>query len=348
MGYRARGFESHLRDRFDIHIGYREGNKILALLRFWKFLRRHRPDVTYVFDISYSAVMGSWLHRLFMRNVLIVETGDAIYELMRSNGNRGRLGLWLTRWLENFSLRMANHLVVRGTYHQRWLKQQGLKSDVIQDGVEAEAFAPHRAEYLRRKHGLNGELTVGMVGSSVWSEKLGMCYGWDLVETMRLVAQQPVRGIMIGDGSGIAHLKTLCREYGIQEKVLFLGRIPSETLPQYLSMIDVCLSTQTNDLVGRVRTTGKLPLYLANGRYVLASDVGEASLVLPKEMLVHYEGIKDEEYPARLKEKIETLLARPEILAGAANNIDVAKHNFDYALLAVRMREIIEGAVTQA
>jgi hypothetical protein len=50
--------------------------------------------------------------------------------------------------------------------------------------------------------------------------------------------------------------------------------------------MDICLSTQTNDVVGWVRTTGKLPLYLAAGRYVLASRVGEAARVLPEEMLV--------------------------------------------------------------
>ena len=52
-------------------------------------------------------------------------------------------------------------------------------------------------------------------------------------------------------------------------------------LEENLGALDVVLSTQSNDVVGQVRTTGKLPLYMANGRFILATDVGEASLVLP-------------------------------------------------------------------
>ena len=40
---------------------------------------------------------------------------------------------------------------------------------------------------------------------------------------------------------------------------------------RHLSIMDVCISTQSNDLVGMVRTTGKLPLYLAYGKYVIAN-----------------------------------------------------------------------------
>src|SRR5581483_5840630 len=128
--------------------------------------------------------------------------------------------------------------------------------------------------------------------------------GWDLIEALRLPRDKPVKGIIIGDGSGISRLKARCKQYEIEDKVVFLGFVPYDDLPLYLSMIDVCLSTQTNDIVGQVRTTGKLPLYLASGRYILASDVGEAALVLDHQMLVPYNGVKDQSYPVKLAERI--------------------------------------------
>ena len=82
---------------------------------------------------------------------------------------------------------------------------------------------------------------------------------------------------MIGGGSGVPHLKALCKLYEIEDRILFLDHIPYDELPQYLNLLDICLSTQTNNLVGQVRTTGKLPLYLATRPYILASDVGEAN-----------------------------------------------------------------------
>ena len=86
--------------------------------------------------------------------------------------------------------------------------------------------------------------------------------------------------------------------------MLFAGRIAYERLPDYLAALDVCLSTQTNDLAGQARTTGKLPLYLAAGRYILASRVGEAALVLPDDMLLDYHGVVDRDYPARLAGRV--------------------------------------------
>lgn len=345
MAYRARAFAGHLRERYDIQLAYRAGNKLVALLRFSRFLRRVKPRVTYVFDMSYSGVLGAWLHRLFNPNLLIIETGDVIYELMRSTGNRGRLGLWLTRWLENFSLRVADRIVVRGRYHQQWLEQRGLSADVIQDGVDTEEFTPLNADELRHEHRLNGTLTVGLVGSSVWSDKLGMCYGWEVIEMLRLLPDAPVKGVIIGDGSGIPYLKARCREYGIEDRALFLGHVPYQQLPRYLNMIDICLSTQTNDLVGQVRTSGKLPLYLATGRYVLASKVGEAAVVLEAEMLIPYEGIQDWDYPRKLAERVQAILADRQRLERAAGNVAVAKEVFEYSRLAERLGNLIETVI---
>jgi glycosyltransferase involved in cell wall biosynthesis len=151
---------------------------------------------------------------------------------------------------------------------------------------------------------------------------------------------------MIGDGSGIPRLKARCREDGIEGKMLFLGHVPHDRLPLYLNLIDVCLSTQTNDLVGQVRTTGKLPLYLATGRYILASKVGEAALVLDDEMLVEYDGVKDLRYPRKLAERITALLDKPETLGHSSKGVAVAKDRFDYSILARRVANLIRATLT--
>jgi len=345
MGFRARALAARLTENYNVQIAYRSRRKIISILKVFTFLARVRPVAVYVFDISYTGVIASGCYKFIFRNGLIIETGDAIVELVRSTGSRGKFGIWLTSLLENAAFHIADRIVVRGSFHQGWLAQHGIDADVIQDGVDADGFTVEDADELRKRHGLEAVTTVGLVGSSIWSEKLQMCYGWELVETLRLLQDRPVKGIMIGSGSGIPHLKARCREYGIENKILFLGHVPFERLPAYLGLIDICLSTQTNDIVGKVRTTGKLPLYLAAGRYVLASKVGEAELILEPEMLVEYEGVKDQGYPRKLKERIETILDHPEMLERSTHNIAVAKENFDYAILAERMRKVIEATI---
>jgi glycosyltransferase involved in cell wall biosynthesis len=344
IGQRARAFAAHLADRYDIRIAYRSHNKLLSTVRFIGFLIRNRPALSYVFDMAYSGVIAASLYKTITRDLLIIDTGDCISALARSLGNRGAIGLWLTDLLESISFRSADCIVVRGSFHLDLLRKNQIRAELIHDGVDAGQFAPRNVFELRRQKKLECILTVGMVGTSIWSEKLQMCYGWELVETIRLLGDKPVKGIFIGDGSGIDRLKARCREYGIEDKVLFLGFVPYEHLPLYISLIDVCLSTQTDDIAGRVRTTGKLPLYLASGRYILASRVGEAALVLDDEMLVEYHGVKDSNYPSKLAERILCLLQRRDAIQPSARNVALAREQFDYAVLSERLVAVIERA----
>jgi glycosyltransferase involved in cell wall biosynthesis len=343
MGSRARDFARRI-SQYDIHLAYRSPAKLISIFSFFWFLVRTNPAVTYVFDISYSGIVAAAAYRIVSGNRLLVDTGDAITELARSLG-RGKIGILLTRLLESFAFRIADRVIVRGSFHRDLLSRNGIESDFIPDGVDVRRFASEDAAQLRKQYGLDGVLTIGLVGSSIWTEELQMCYGWELVETIRLLKDKPVKGVMIGDGSGISHLKSRCREYGIEDKIIFAGRVPYHDLPRYLRLMDVALSTQTNDVVGQVRTTGKLPLYLASSRYVLASNVGEAARVLPAEMLVDYEGVKDERYPERLAERVQSLLAQPEMLQRASTNLELARNHFDYFMLAERASRAIAATL---
>ncbi|HEV2903785.1 MAG TPA: hypothetical protein VGW32_01995 [Pyrinomonadaceae bacterium] len=345
MAQRAQAFARHMSEH-DIQIAYRSQNKVASIFSFLWFLLRMQPSVTYVFDISYSGVIAAALYRLTFGNRLVIDTGDAITALARSM-DRGRLALLLTTLLERFALSVADRVIVRGSFHRELLARDGITAEVIQDGVDVAAFASEDVGDLRKQNGLDGVLTIGLVGSSVWSEKLQMCYGWELVETMRLLKGKPVKGILIGGGSGIAHLKARCREYGIEDNMFFLDHVPYQQLPRYLSLMDICLSTQTNDVVGNVRTTGKLPLYLASGRFILASNVGEAARVLPKEMLVEYDGVKDENYPAKLAARIESILANRRIDSERELSVALARRHFDYSNLARRAERVIAGVLKE-
>jgi glycosyltransferase involved in cell wall biosynthesis len=344
MGRRAHAFAVRLQDRHTVRVFYRTGHKLLAIARLTKALWSFRPHVCYVLDMGYSGVASAWLYRCLRGQRLIIDTGDAITALACSLG-RGRVGRALTAGLEHFSLRTANHIVVRGTYHRDWLARQHVEADVLQDGVETDMFAPRPVTELRRRLGLQDVLTVGLVGASIWSPRLQSCYGWDLIEMLQLLREQPVCGVLVGDGSGIAVLQERCRRYGLQDRVRFLGRLAYEQLPDYLCLMDVCLSTQTDDLVGRVRTTGKLPLYLASGRYILASKVGEAAHVLEPEMLVDFAGQHDPDYPARLAERVRRLLAEPALLQRGKALVRLARERFDYDHLAERLNDIIDRVI---
>lgn len=340
---RARAFVERFGPSIVSVVRYRSGSKVAASLRFVADAFLGNPEVLYVVDMAYSGVLAAGLVRLFGRVLVIVDTGDAIHALAKSVAERGALGLWLTDRLEKFGTWVADAIVVRGTRHCELLGEIGKPIVVVQDGVDIASFVPVEDPELRSSIAPNGEFTVGLVGSSVWSDRLGICYGWELVEIVAAMRDRPVVGVMVGSGSGIERLKARCAELGIADRVRFVGFVPYDDLPRYLSVFDVCLSTQTNDVPGNVRTTGKLPLYLAAGGVVLASRVGEAALVLDERQLVNYDGVVDREYPGRVVERIGVLMDDPATRAEliAANRV-LARARFDYASLAGRVSSLIE------
>jgi glycosyltransferase involved in cell wall biosynthesis len=340
MGIRAQSFAQRLETEFEIRIVYRAKNKVFAIARNLLQLAQFRPALCYVFDMGFSGILAAGIYRMFSRCRVVVDTGDAILELSRSAGTRGHVGLWLTAWLERFSFAISDRMVVRSRPHQEMLAAQGIGADVIPDAVDLEQFRPCEEINLRRELGLEG-LVVGILGSLVWNPRLEMCYGSEVVEVISRLRDQPLKGLVIGDGTGLAQLKSQAAELGIADRIVFAGRIPYDGLPRYLNLMDICISTQTNDTVGQVRTSGKLPLYLACGRFVLATAVGEAARVLPQQMLVTYNGTKDNEYPARLAERVHALVKNRELLDRPDESVAIARSHFDYDALAGRLGKIV-------
>jgi hypothetical protein len=126
--------------------------------------------------------------------------------------------------------------------------------------------------------------------------------------------------------------------------MVFTGRIPYDDVPLYLRMMDIALSTQTNNLPGQVRTTGKLPEYMAAERFILASRVGEAALLLPEVMLVDYEGELDSAYPSRLAQRIRLLHRHRSLLEVRLRLPEVARRLCSYDVLSLACADVIRRA----
>ncbi len=349
MAERAHSLAAGLQTAYDVRFCYRSDQKVRSIGQFLRRLLKVQPRVVYVMDMAYTGVIAAMLYRLLRgtRTRVVIDTGDAIHELSKSL-NRGIVGRVATWLLETVSLRAADHIVVRGRYHRELLGTRGIRSTWVPDGVNTAEFVPAAAagEAIRARLGWSDSLVVGLVGSAVWSDRLQMCYGWELVEAIGLLKDRTIHGILVGDGSGIERLQERCRQLGVGERVCFAGRLPYDQLPEWLAAMDVCISTQTDDIAGRVRTTGKLPLYLAAGRHILATAVGEARRILPAEMLIPYNGIKDEGYPRRLASRLDELLGeRARFRRHDDRLVQLARTHFEYAMLSARVKSVVDALV---
>ena len=349
IAYRAQRLMKDLVGDFEIRTFFKSKRGTTRSLKWrrWIEIAREiwstRPKLIYAFKPDKWAAFAFLLGHMIGANRML-DTGDVRVALARARG----AGFWacLTEHLfEVANLHWADAITVRGTKHRRLLASHGYRHVfVIPDGVD-----PSHSRYiydpaLRSKIvGDRDGVTVGVMGTTHWNRKREMCYGWELVEILHLLKDLPLFGIVIGNGSGLPHLKRRAEQCGVRDRIAFVGRIPYEEVPRYVSLMDIALSTQTNDLVGQVRTTGKLPEYLACGRYVLASRVGEAALVLPDEMLVPYHGEgRDDTYPERLAQRIRTLVRHRERLKRGAVGPGIVAEHFDYNVLSPKVRGIVE------
>jgi glycosyltransferase involved in cell wall biosynthesis len=346
LALRAQGLFGPLGATYDIHYAYREAGKLASAADFLRFLGGLRPALVYVLDTAVSGITAGVLARPLFRSRLVVDTGDLGYELAELKRQPGWLGRQAIRAVEAAALRSSDAVVVRGTAHKRILEQAGLSAvHLVRDGVDVEPAERSDVSRLRADLKLDGALCVGLVGSLRWNPRYHMCYGWDLVEAMALVEPRlPVRALVVGDGDGLAFLRRRATELGVGERVRFVGRVPHGELASFLAVIDVAVSTQTNNRVGEVRTTGKLPAYMASGCYVIASDVGEARLLLPPEMRLRYDGVKDDAYPGRLAQKIAELAGweRQRLAEATEATVARARAELTYPYLSSLVQRVLE------
>lgn len=332
MARRARIFGALLAPDFDVEVIEAPSKPRLSSLR--------AADLAYVIDpgrIGFPAAFTAWL----ARRPVVVEMGDPQAALYRAQG-RGLLSRIAGAFIDWLVVHRAVAVVLRGRgmadvlpVRVPWIE--------IPDGVDVDRFVTGADGNLRETLGIPPDgLVAGLAGSLRRGRRREGTYGWDLVEALNLLRDQPVWALIVGGGDGVSELRRRAEELGVTDRLIIPGYVPHSEVPRYVAAMDVCLSRQTNDAVGRSRTTAKLPEYLACDRYVLATAVGGAAEVLPAEMLLPYEGSHDPLHPARLAERLRELVPRqPELRRGAGTR-SIALERYSYPVLAGRLARFLQ------
>jgi glycosyltransferase involved in cell wall biosynthesis len=318
------------------------------LKQIWRMIGNKQPAAIYCFNYDYFILFLALWCRLFWPGVkFIFDTGDLAYRLSVLF-YPSRVKALLMGCYEWGILRLADTVVVRGRWHIEYLRRRGITSAfVVPDGVNLGTVREVDASSLKDHLFGSGAFVVGLLGFMGWSKTMNrVWYGWDLLEAARILKHTPIKFAMVGFGPGEEEFRRKIREYGLESNTVLLGRMPREKTSEWLSMFDIVLNTQPNEDAFWVRTTGKLPLYLATDRYILTSDVGEAHYVLPREMLIDYRGLVDDTYPQRMAQKIEYLFNNRSALDLRKNGRHLAEEHFDYAKLSLSLERRLEDLTT--
>ena len=182
----------------------------------------------------------------------------------------------LTRNLETYALKRAARVTTICEGLRREIIDRGVpqaRVTVIPNAVDIDNFRFDEPadSFLRKELGLEGKTVIGFIGSFYAYEGLDL-----LIEALPkvLVEQPEVRLLLVGGGPNEAELRASVQRLQLTDKVVFAGRVPHGEVHRYYSIVDICAYPRHSMRLTELVTPLKPLEAMAQGRLVVASDVG--------------------------------------------------------------------------
>jgi hypothetical protein len=150
---------------------------------------------------------------------------------------------------------------------------------------------------------------IGFIGSSNVSKR-ALPAGWEVPRLLEALPSS-YRATVIATGDGLESIAAAANTRGVHSRLRLLPGCPPGELPTAFEEVGIAISSQTFNLAGEARTTGKLPDYLAMGKVVVSSRVGTAGAILPPKCTVVSEDLFSDDYVRKAARAIDRLASLP-------------------------------------
>ena len=289
-----------------------------------------RPDILHVHSPVLNAIPALSVGRQL--GIPVVYEVRASWEdaaVDHGTTREGSLRYRLSRGLETWALKRASAVTTICEGLRKDIVARGIapeKVTVIPNAVDIETFSTGGVPDVELRHqlGLNGALVLGFIGSFYGYEGLTVL----LRAVPQLLAVIPsTRILLVGGGRQDAELKKLAAELGIENSVVFAGRVPHESVQRYYDLIDILVYPRLSIRLTEFVTPLKPLEAMAQGRLVVASDVGG-----------HREMVNDGQTGVLFK------AGDPQALASAV--LDLQRHPERWPALKSNARRFVESERT--
>jgi len=200
------------------------------------------------------------------------EDAAADHGTARTGGLRYRI----SRAMESYVLRHVDAVTTICEGLRQDIEARGIparKITVVPNAVDTTEFQVPQAanSMLAQQLGLNGYLVLGFIGSFYRYEGLEV-----LIRAMpeMLLAVPSLQLLLVGGGPQEAELHELVKKLGLERKVRFAGRVPHSQIKDYYQLVDLLVYPRLPMRLTELVTPLKPLEAMAQGRVVVASDVG--------------------------------------------------------------------------
>jgi PEP-CTERM/exosortase A-associated glycosyltransferase len=245
--------------------------------RLEQVVARTRPDVLHAHSPCLNGIAA--LQAARTAGLPVVYEMRASWEdaaVDHGTTREGSLRYRMSRALETWTLKRADAVTTICEGLRADILSRGVAADrvtVIPNAVDPAAFpligAPDRE--LQARLGLCDAVTLGFLGSF---------YGYEGLDTLldavpAIVEFEPrLRVLLVGGGFEESRLQQQARRLGIAERVIFAGRVPHAEVPRYYSLVDLLVYPRKSMRLTETVTPLKPLEAMAQGRLLIASDVG--------------------------------------------------------------------------
>lgn len=249
----------------------------LTAARIAEVVRDEKPDLVHAHSPVLNALPALWV-RLSRRLPVVYEMRASWEDAAVDHGTTtdGSLRYRVSRALESFALRHADQVTTIC---------EGLRGDILARGVPAGRVTviPNAVDVasfrfgvpadpaLQQRLGLQGCTVIGFAGSFYGYEGLHL-----LVEAFgRMLPRRPdLRLLLVGGGPQSDALRQQVADAGLQQQVIFTGRVPHAEVQRYYELIDLLAYPRLPIRLTELVTPLKPLEAMAQGRVFVASDVG--------------------------------------------------------------------------
>ncbi len=252
--------------------------RLLGLAREW------RPDVIHAHSPVLDAVPAIRVGRKL--GIPVVYEIRAFWEdaaVDHGSTREDSLRYRLTRALETWAVKRADAVTKRADAVT--VICEGLRNDLVSRGivpgkitvipnaVDIDKFSvggkPDTA--LKMKLGLGGSRVLGFIGSFYAYEGLDLL----IAALPTILSQMPdVKVLLVGGGPQDVALKQQVMALDLKDRVVFTGRVPHDEVNRYYDLVDVLVYPRHPMRLTNLVTPLKPLEAMAQGRLMVASDVG--------------------------------------------------------------------------
>jgi len=245
----------------------------------------------------------------------------------------------VSRQLEGFVARRADAVVGIANHILQDMRERGIdprKLFHVPNGVNAERFrALPRDSQLAAQLGLNQETVLGFIGSLYRYEGIA----WMLRAAAKLRRDGVSFQILIvGQGEEMQDVQAAIQESGMQDFFKAVGQVPHDQVQRYYSLMDVMVYPRRSVRLTELTTPLKPLEAMAQGKAVLASDVGGIrELVEPEVPCMLFEADNAEDFCVKAKQLISDKRLREDLGERGRQMVLRAK---DWDVVAQRYKEV--------